>query len=34
MSNGKGDKQRVRWSKKFADNFNKIFNKNKTRSKK
>ena len=23
--NGKGDKQRVRWSKKFEDNFNRIF---------
>ena len=27
MSNGKGDKQRVRWSKKYADNYNKIFKK-------
>ena len=25
--NGKGDKQRVRWSKKYADNYNKIFKK-------
>ena len=25
MANGKGDKQRVRWSKDFEKNFNKIF---------
>ena len=25
MKNGKGDKQRVRWSKKFEDNYKKIF---------
>lgn len=25
--NGKGDKQRVRWSKKFEENYNKIFGK-------
>lgn len=25
MSNGKGDKQRVRWSKDFEDNYKKIF---------
>ncbi len=29
MSNGKGDKQRVRWSKNFEKNFNKIFRKKK-----
>lgn len=29
MANGKGDKQRVRWSKRFEDNFNKIFKKKK-----
>ena len=28
-SNGKGDKQRVRWSKVFESNFNKIFRKKK-----
>ena len=29
MSNGKGDKQRVRWSKTFEKNYNNIFNKTK-----
>ena len=29
MANGKGDKQRVRWSKRFEDNFNRIFKKRK-----
>ena len=28
MANGKGDKQRVRWSKLFEENFNNIFRKN------
>ena len=28
--NCKGSKQRVRWSKKFEDNFNKIFKNKKT----
>jgi hypothetical protein len=27
MKNGKGDKQRVRWSKEFEDNYKKIFKK-------
>tara|TARA_R110002020_G_scaffold145043_6_gene318285 strand:- start:3380 stop:3484 length:105 start_codon:yes stop_codon:yes gene_type:complete len=31
MQNGKGDKQRVRWSKNFEKNFNKIFNKPKVK---
>ena len=25
--NGKGDKYRVKWSRKYAENFNKIFKK-------
>lgn len=29
MANGKGSKQRVKWSKSFQDNFNKIFRKKK-----
>lgn len=29
VQNGKGDKQRVRWSQDFADKFNKIFKKEK-----
>ena len=29
MANGKGSKQRVRWSKSFEMNFNKIFKKKK-----
>tara|TARA_R110002020_G_scaffold138354_2_gene308286 strand:- start:18462 stop:18566 length:105 start_codon:yes stop_codon:yes gene_type:complete len=29
MANGKGDKQRVRWCKRFEDNFNRIFKKKK-----
>ena len=27
IKNGKGDKQRVRWSKKFEEKYNKIFKK-------
>ena len=34
MANGKGSKQRVRWSKSFEMNFNKIFKKNKKESNK
>tara|TARA_B100000287_G_scaffold404198_1_gene426656 strand:+ start:728 stop:967 length:240 start_codon:yes stop_codon:yes gene_type:complete len=29
MANGKGSKQRVRWSKEFEDNYNNIFRKKK-----
>lgn len=29
MANGKGSKQRVKWSKSFESNFNKIFKKKK-----
>ena len=29
MANGKGSKQRVKWSKSFESNFNKIFRKKK-----
>ena len=31
--NGKGDKQRVRWSKNFAKRFNEIFKKKITKEK-
>ena len=34
MANGKGDKQRVKWSKDYEENFNKIFNKPKVKKEK
>jgi hypothetical protein len=34
MANGKGDKQRVKWSKDYEEKFNKIFNKPKVKKEK